>query len=191
MTNDENFLEELLAEAEEKEEKQTEAYYDLVLLQIRTLSKEIEKNFTEAEKECEIIKNWALAKNNQLNEKVKFLEMKLEAFIREEGKKTIDLPNGTLKFHKKQDKVEVEDLELFLKNARAELITIVPEQIKPNLTKIKSYIGKRPVPEGVKVIEGKEEFAYKIKEIKEVKDSGGKKEAGTGAEQTDELRAVV
>ena len=180
-----NFMDELLAEAESKEEEQTEAYYDLVLLEIKNLNQKIESNFREAEKECEIINNWALVKNNQLNDKVKFLELKLEAFIKERKEKTIDLPNGTLKFHKKQDKVEIEDIDLFLKNAKPELITIVPEQIKPNLVKIKSYIAKRPIPPGVKVTEGKEEFTYKIKGAED----GREKE--TGAEQENVLRVVV
>ena len=183
----ENFLDELLEEAEQKEEQQTEAYYDLVLLQIKTLSGMIEKNFQEADKECELIKNWALTKNAQTNEKIRLLELKLEAFIKEEGKKTIDLPNGTLKYHKKQDKVEIADLDLFLKKADTELLTIIPEQVKPNLTKIKSYIGVRPTPDGVKVIEGKEEFTYKLKGI----NNAGKKETGAGIKQTAELRAVV
>ena len=182
-----SFMDDMLKEAEEKEELQTEAYYDLVLLEIKNLNAQIEKNFSEAEKECEIIKNWALARNNQLNDKVKFLELKLEAFIKERKEKTIDLPNGTLKFHKKQDKVEIEDLDLFLKNAKPELVTIVPEQIKPNLVKIKSYIARRPIPPGVKVTEGKEEFTYKIKGAEDSR----KKETGAGAEQENVLRVVV
>ena len=182
-----NFMDDLLAEAESKEEEQTEAYYDLVLLEIKNLNQKIESNFREAEKECKIIKNWALARNNQLNDKVKFLELKLEAFIKERKEKTIDLPNGTLKFHKKQDKVEIEDLELFLKNAKPELVTVIPEQIKPNLVKIKSYIAKRPIPPGIRVTEGKEEFTYKIKGV----ENGRKEETGAGAEQENVLRVVV
>ena len=182
-----NFLDDLLEEAEQKEELLTESYYDLVLLQIKNLNGQIEKNFSEAEKECEIIKNWALLRNNQINDKVKFLELKLEAFIKERKEKTIDLPNGTLKFHKKQDKVEIEDIDLFLRNAKPELVTVIPEQIKPNLAKIKSYINRRPVPPGVKVTEGKEEFTYKIKGAKD----GREKETGAGTEQENVLRVVV
>ena len=55
MTDDENFLEELLMEAEEKEDQQTEAYYDLILLQIKKMNRQIAVNFSEAEKECRII----------------------------------------------------------------------------------------------------------------------------------------
>ena len=76
---EDNFLDELLAEVEQKEEEQTEAYFDLVLLQIKSFNDKIGKNFSEAEKECEMIKNFALMKNAQLQERVKFLEINWKA----------------------------------------------------------------------------------------------------------------
>ena len=143
---EESFIDIMIREAEEKEEKQTEAYYDLLLLQIKNFNHQIEKNFSEAEKECQIINNWALMKNAQLNERLTFLELKLEAFIKERGEKTIDLPNGILKFHKKPDKVEITDLGVFLKSAKPELLTVVPETVKPDLNKIKQFIKTHTIP---------------------------------------------
>lgn len=186
MEKEEGFIDIMIREAEEKEEKQTEAYYDLLLLQIRSLNKQIERNFSEAEKECQIINNWALLKNSQLTEKLTFLELKLEAFIKERGVKTIDLPNGILKYHKKPDKIEISDLEIFIKDAKAELITVVPETIKPDLNKIKLYVKTHPTPPGVTVIEGKEEFSYKMKGV----NNGRAEEAGTGIEQTANIGAA-
>jgi hypothetical protein len=90
--------------------------------------------------------------------------------------------------HKKPDKIEVEDLELFLKKAKPEMLTVIPEQVKPNLNKIKSYIKTKPVPKGIKLIEGKEEFSYKLNGEES---NGRKKETGTGTEQDPDLRAVV
>ena len=43
-----NFLDELLQEAEIKEDEQTEAYFDLLLLQIKQLTKQIEYNFSQS-----------------------------------------------------------------------------------------------------------------------------------------------
>lgn len=183
-----NFLDEMLKEIEAQESEQTEAYYDLILLNIRKMNQQIEKNFSEAEKECQVINNWALFRNNQIQERIEHLERKLEAFVRERKEKTIDLPNGTLKFYKKPDKVEIKDLDLFLKNAKPEMLTVVPEQIKPDINKIKSYIKTKPTPPGVEVIPGVEEFTYKLKEVK---DNAGEKETGTGSEQTIGVRAVV
>jgi hypothetical protein len=183
-----NFLDELLQEAESKEFYQTEAYYDLILLQIKTLQEQIAHNFSEAEKEINLINNWTLTRNSVLNERTQVLERKLEQFIRQRQLKTLELPNGILKLHKKPDKVEIEDMELFLNHAPAEVLTIIPEQAKADLSKIKSFIKRRPVPVGVKVIEGKEEFSYKLR--KEVED-GRPEETGTEVEQSSNLRAVV
>ncbi len=157
-----NFLDELLREAELKEEAHSEAYFDLLLLQIKQLNKQIEYNFSEAEKECSLINNFVLHKNAQLQEKIKWLEIKLESFIKARDEKTITLRNGVLKMHKKADKLEIEDIDLFLKKAKPEMLTVIPEQIKPNLSAIKSYIKTKPVPPGIKVIEGVAEFSYTL-----------------------------
>jgi hypothetical protein len=182
------FLDELLEEAESKEAYNTEAYYDLILMQIKNLQGQIANNFSEAEKEVQHIKNWVLHRNMVLDERCKMLERKLEAFIRERQVKTIELPNGTLKMHRKQNKIEIEDLELFLKHARPEVLTIVPEQVKPDLSKLKAFIKTRPVPAGVIVIEGKEEFSYKLRMEVE---NGGSEEAGSQAQPASSFRNVI
>ena len=87
-----------------------------------------------------MINSFTLYKNHQLQERIRWFEMKLEAFIKERQEKTITLPNGTLKMHKKPDKIEIVNLEVFLKNARPEMLTVIPEQVKPDLNKIKAYI---------------------------------------------------
>ena len=187
-----NFLDELLQEAEVKEDEQTEAYFDLLLLQIKQLTKQIEYNFSQSEKECSMINSFVLHKNAQLQERIKWLELKLQSFILEKKEKTITLPNGTLKMHKKPDRVEIEDIDLFLKKAKPEMLTIIPEQVKPDMNKIKTYIKSKPVPPGIKVTEGKEEFSYKLREeSEEENNNGGTKEAGVRAEQNSKLRAVV
>ena len=183
-----SFIEELLAEEEAKEEKRTEAYYDLLLLQVRELHQAIEENFKTAEREIEIINQWTLKKNTALHERVGIIERKLEAFIREKGTKTLEMPNGTLRLYKKPDKVEITDLSTFLANAKPEMLTVIPEQIKPDLSKIKAFIKQNYTPVGVTVTEGKEEFSYKIKEVKE---DVGTEEAGASAERTETLRIAV
>jgi len=189
MKEEVNFLDELLQEAESKEMYQTEAYYDLILLNIKNLQGQNANNFAEAEKEINLINNWTLTRNSVLNERAQVLERKLEAFIREQKVKTVELPNGTLKMHKKPDKVEIENLELFLKHARPEVLTIIPEQVKPDLSKIKSFIKKRPIPIGIKIIEGKEEFSFTIRKT-EVEDVREEK-TRTSIESTDIYRAAI
>ena len=176
-----NFIDEMLAEIEAAEGKQTEAGYDLILLAIRKYQSEIKRNFEESEKEITMIRNFILQKNSQIQEKINWLEKKVEAFIRERGDKTISLANGTLKMHKKPDRIEIEDLELFLKKAKPEMLTVIPEQIKPNLLAIKNHIKTRPTPAGVKVIEGQIEFSYSLN--KEEENAGEETETGTGIKQ--------
>ncbi len=182
------FIQTLLEEVEQKEERQEEAYYDLLLLEIQNLIKEQERNFTTANKEIELINNWVLKRNHPIQEKIDRLEKKLELFIKEKGVKTIDLAHGVLKLHKKPDKVEITDMALFLQHAKAEMITIIPEQIKPDLNKIKAYLkGHYAVPLGITVLQGQEEFSYKLKEEETV----GKEETGTNIEQAERNRIAV
>ena len=170
----------MLQEIEAAEEKQTEAAYDLMLLAIKKYQSEIAYNFSESEKEITMIRNFILQKNAQIQERISWLEKKLEAFIRERGDKTISLANGTLKMHKKPDRIEIGDLDVFLKNARKEWLTEV-KQVKPNLLAIKNHIKTRPTPPGVKVIEGQIEFSYSLN--KEEENAGEETQTGTGIKQ--------
>lgn len=183
-----NFLDELLLEAENKEIEQTEAFFDLVLLEIKKLNDKIESNFRTAEQEAELINQWALKKNTVLNERKLFLEKKLEAYIREKGEKSISLCNGTLKMHKKQDRVEITDMELFLKHANKELLDIIPETVKASVAKIKQWIKSKPVPKGVTIIQGKPEFSYTLNNGKE---NGEDEEIGVESERKENIRVEV
>lgn len=158
------FLDDLLSEIDQKETQNVQAYNDLIAMEVIRLENEITANFLQAEVECKIINEWALKRNTVIQESANLLKMKLEAFIRTEGKKTISLPHAELKIRKNPDRVEIIDVDLFLANANAEMITVIPESIKADLTKIKSYMkmtGK--IPQGVNVIEGKEEFKLSLR----------------------------
>lgn len=158
-----NFLDELLEEVEHKEKTEQLAYYDLALIEIKELTKQIEVIFTQADKEAEIIKSWALSKASKLQDRVTFIEQKLESYIRAEELKTVSLPNGTLKLRKNPDKVEITDMDVFLSKANKDMLTIIPEQLKPDLNKIKTYIKmKGEIPAGVNIIAGEETFSIKL-----------------------------
>jgi hypothetical protein len=61
------------------------------------------------------------------------------------------------------DKVEISDMDKFLESATQEVITIVPETVKPDLNKIKAYLkNSGHILPGITVIEGKEEFKLTI-----------------------------
>lgn len=176
------FMEDLLREIEEKEKVSEKAHFDLLLIEIKNLQDQIAENFDQADKEVQLIKEWALQKNSKLQDRVARIERLLEKFIRETGEKTIDLPNGTLKLHKKPDKIEIEDLQIFLANARMEWLSRVPETYKPDMAKIKQYCASHmSPPKGVKVTKGQPEFTYKLKEGESDAD-GAEEETGTAIE---------
>jgi len=176
------FMEDLLNEIEEKEVEQTNAHFDLLLIEIKNLEDEIAKNFEQADKEVQLIKDWALSRNSKLHDRVERIERVLERFIRESKEKTIDLPNGILKMHKKPDKVEIENLELFLQHAKTEMLTKVPESYKPDMAKIKQYVaGHMTPPKGVKVTKGQPAFTYKLR--KDNEDVRTETEIGTESER--------
>jgi len=166
------FLDDLLAEAEQKEQLQSEAYADLLITEVAKLEAEIAKNFQTAEEEINIIKDWSLKKNSIIQERANLLKLKLENFIKESGKKTIDLANGTLKMRKMPDKVEITDMEVFVANANSQMINVVPESVKPDLSKIKAYMkmtGGKPIA-GVTVIEGADKFSLSLRNTNSIEE---------------------
>ena len=165
LTETDSFIDDLLAEAEVKEADEALAYYDLVVKEIARLETEIAEVNSNTDREVQIIKAWALDRNVKFHDRIEFLKLKLETYIRAEGKKTIDLPHGTLKLRQNPDKVEVTDLEAFLAVANKDMVTIKPEEIKPSLNGIKKYITMTTkVPDGVLVKEGEITFTLKLKE---------------------------
>jgi hypothetical protein len=160
-----NFLDELLMEVESRESEQQLAYCDMLILRAKELKEKMEKNLRQAEEEKRIIETWLISKNLELEERYGMIIKKLEMIMTQRGEKTIDLPHGVMKIRKMPDRVEIEDLEVFMKNAGEELVTVIPEQIRADLQKIKQYIKRtQRIPAGVKYIEGREEFRLKIKE---------------------------
>jgi len=163
MKTEDNFIEQLLIEAEQNEIKHTNAYYDLLLIQIGKWEQEIASNFDEQEKEITLIKEWTLSRNSKLQDQIDFYSKKCEVYLKELNLKTLQLPHGSLQFRKKPDRVEVQNMELFLKSATSEMLKIIPESAKPDLNKIKAFIkAKGKIPAGVLLIEGTEEFNYKL-----------------------------
>jgi hypothetical protein len=189
MSEEKSFIDQLIEEAEEKDKKLEQSHLDLILVEIRKLEEQMEKNFDTAAQEREIIKNWALERNSMLQSRIEWLSKKLELYLREENAKTLDLPNGIIRLRKKTEKVIIVDEEKFFKKATNALLNIIPETAKPDLLKIKAFIKRSGrIPDGVEVINGDEKFSYTIK-----KENGnnGKKETGTTDKFTNKAAVVV
>jgi len=187
----ESFIDQLVGEAEEKEQKLNCEMADMMLLEIRNLQEEIEQTFEQAERERNIIKNWAITKNSKLTNKIEWLSKKLELFLKEEDVKTLELAFGTIRFRKQPDRIEIVDDELFLNNATSNMLTIVPETAKADLNKIKAFIKRTGrIPQGCEEFPGEIKFSYKINNHKEA-EVNGTKETGTGSKQTNPLSVVI
>jgi hypothetical protein len=187
MTEEKSFIDQLLEEAEEKEKKLEQAQLDLILIEIRKLEDQVEKNFDTAAQEREIIKNWALERNTMLSSRIEWLSKKLETYLREEKLKTLDLPNGIIRIRKQPEKIAVMDEEKFFKKATSDLLNIIPETAKPDLLKIRSWIKRTGrVPEGVEVSLQEEKFSYTIK-----RNNNGKEKTGTASKPISKSAVVV
>jgi len=187
MTEEKSFIDQLLEEAEEKEKKLEQAQLDLILIEIRKLEEQVEKNFDTAAQEREIIKNWALERNTMLSSRIEWLSKKLELYLREEKLKTLDLPNGIIRIRKQPEKITVIDEEKFFKKATNALLNIIPETAKPDLLKIRSWIKRTGrVPDGVEIQSPEDKFSYTIK-----RNNNGKEKTRTSDKLPSKSAVVV
>ena len=196
MDNNKTFLDELLEQAEAKEITLHLAHVDLVLAEISNLEEQILKNFEQTEHEKKILDEWTIRKNSKLQDRISWMTMKLESFMKSQGDsvKTIDLPNGKLLRRKQPDKIEIADIDKFMLRADSQLLTVIPEMVKPNLKKIMAYYKRRLIlPEGTKLIIGEEKFSIKLNNNNndKEKDDGESSEIRTGDQPADSYKAVV
>ena len=194
MDNNKTFLDELLEQAEAKEITLHLAHVDLVLAEISNLEEQILKNFEQTEHEKKILDEWTIRKNSKLQDRISWMTMKLESFMKSQGDsvKTIDLPNGKLLRRKQPDKIEIADIDKFMLRADSQLLTVIPEMVKPNLKKIMAYYKRRLIlPEGTKLIIGEEKFSIKLNNNDKEKDDGESSEIRTGDQPADSYKAVV
>lgn len=160
------FIDQLIAEAEEKEEQQTFSYNDMLIVDIIQQQKQINEIKEQANREIEIINEWKDKMLDKHINRIEYLESKLHLFIAESNVKTIELPHGKLQIRKRPDKVRVEDMEAFMNNAKSEMLRTIPESFKPDINSIKNYIKRTGrVPEGVKYTEGQEAFSLSLKTL--------------------------
>lgn len=183
-----NFIDQLIKESEERDIKLEQSQLDLLLIEIRNLEDQIEKNFDTATKERELIKNWALERNSMLQTRIDWLSKKLEIYLRSEELKTLDLANGIIRLRKLTDTVSIVDEEKFLKNATKEMLNIIPETVKPDLLRIRTWIrNSGRVPDGVTLIPGEVKFSYTIKKG----GINGKTETGSSDQFSDQPAIAV
>ncbi len=158
----------MIEEAEQQNKKLEQSHLALILIEIRSLEENIEKNFDTAAQEREIIKNWALERNSMLQSRIDWLSKKLEGYLKEEEIKTLDLANGVIRLRKQTDTVSIIDSEQFMKHATKDMLNVIPETVRPDMLRLRAWIrNSGRVPPGVELIPGGLKFSYTIKKEKE------------------------
>jgi hypothetical protein len=113
-----NFMDELLAEVEEKEEKRKleldRLRADQLLTAIGTLEQRADDINELADSEIKLIEEYRSVELTKVQKKISWLSWNLHQFINSSGEKTIRLPHGVLKLRLGRDKVTITELQQFL-----------------------------------------------------------------------------
>ncbi len=135
------------------------------LFVIGRLNNEIQECQEMADRQIKKTESWLTDETQKREKIIQFLNNKLHAFIVGEDKKTINLPNGSLKMRSAQDKVEVLDFDQFKEfcneQGRPDLIrTKVSED--PDKKQIKKYIKESGcIPDGCDLVKNPDKFTSK------------------------------
>ena len=166
------FMDELLAEVEEKEQKVKlnldRLKADQLLMAVAKLDSQIEDANKLCDEEIKLIEQYRQSEVERIEKKRSWLLFNLEGFARQlseqTGEKTIRLPHATLSLRKGRDKIEINDMPAFLKVApRYGLLRTTPEEHDPDMTALAAYIKRTGhIPVGTKLIPGTVNFSYSL-----------------------------
>jgi phage host-nuclease inhibitor protein Gam len=188
------FIDELLEESENSEEKRRlemdKLRADQLLMAISVLEQKLDEVCDLAEKEIALIEEFQTSESEKLNKKISWLTWNLEHYIRSTDDKTINLPHGHIKLRLGRDKVEVEDMDMFLKTAaKRGFLKTIPESYEPDLQAITEHIKRTgEIPHGVKLTPAQTKFSYKTKQGETNEQHETK--AGATAERISEAEAA-
>ncbi|TAK54027.1 MAG: hypothetical protein EPO24_13600 [Bacteroidetes bacterium] len=109
------FIDELLAETEQRELQVNKVRADQLLMAITILEGKMDDVNKLCDDEMQIIESYRESEIAKLEKKCSWLAWNLEQFIRSTNEKTIKLPHGAIKLRLGRDKVEVSNMEVFLR----------------------------------------------------------------------------
>ena len=190
-----NFLDELLKEAEEADEKKriemSKVRCDQVLQSIAVLESKVDEVNNIAEHEQKIITEWQQSENSKLERQIAWLARQCEEYIRASGDKTIQLPHGKLSLRAGKAKVSIVDEAAFMRIAEKQgLVRVKPEEKLPDLLKIHEFIRiNRFPPAGVSYTPATVNFSFKTKRGEENGEQSS--ESRTAAEPADQVEAIA
>lgn len=166
------FMDELLAEVEEKEQKVKidldRLKADQLLMAVAKLETQMDDVNKLADDEIKLIEQYRQSEIERLEKKRSWLLFNLENFWRQQseqtGEKTLRLPHGSLALRKGRDKIEIDNLAIFMKVApRNGWLRTTPEKHEPDLQAIAAHIKTTgEIPLGTKLIPAGINFSYQI-----------------------------
>ncbi len=184
------FIDELLAESEQKELEMNKLRADQLLMAITVLETKVADVNNLVDEEIQIIESYRESELTKLEKKRSWLAWNLEQFMRSTKEKTIKLPHGVMKVRLGRDKVEVFDMEIFMKQApKLGFLKAIPESYEPDMQKVHEYIKRKGItPAGVTLTPAKTKFSYTTLKGQHGKDEAT--ETGTATEPVGELEVV-
>ena len=147
-------------------EIEPEIKLDKYLWVIRQKENELQRSKALAEESIRRTQAWLNKKENTINSAIEFLSGQMKNYLKQNKLKSLSLPNGNIGFRKQSDVVIIQNEEIFLENAKPELLRHVEESYEPDLKAIKDYIKKSggDMPKGVDLKPQESKFYYKLSE---------------------------
>ncbi|MBS1551553.1 MAG: host-nuclease inhibitor Gam family protein [Bacteroidetes bacterium] len=146
------------------EEVEPEIKLDKYLWVIRQKESELQRSKALAEQSINRTQAWFDKKENTISSAIEFLSGQMRNYLKQNKLKSLSLPNGNIGFRKQSDVVIIQNEEIFLENAKPELLRHVEESYEPDLKAIKDYIKKSggDLPKGIDLKLQEAKFYYKL-----------------------------
>jgi phage host-nuclease inhibitor protein Gam len=137
---------------------------DLALKALIEVDKEVESVNELADKEIQMIEDYRKRELERLDKKISWIARGMENYIRNSGDKTIRFVHGTIRLRQGRDKVEIENVELFLPEARERgLLRNIPAKEEPDLVATLAHFKKTgEIVPGMKFIPATTNFSYTL-----------------------------
>lgn len=146
------------------EDVEPEIKLDKYLWVIRQKEIELNKCSALAEESMRRTQAWLNKKENTITSAIEFLSGQMKNYLKQNKLKSLSLPNGNIGFRKQSDVVIIQNEEIFLENAKPELLRHIQESYEPDLKAIKDYIKKSggDLPKGIDLKPQESKFYYKL-----------------------------
>jgi len=162
-----NGLESEGSDLKEIQDLEPEMRLDKFLWVIRQKEKELQRCKTLVEESINRTQSWFDKKSNTIGSAIEYLSGQMRNYLKQNQLKSLSLPNGNIGFRKQPDTIIIQNEELFLENAKPELLRYIEESYAPDIKAIKDYIKQSggDLPKGIDLKPQESKFYYKLSEL--------------------------